>query len=188
MKKIFRFGSLILLLLCIFCSCSKDLGNYDYDEANVISITTDTANVDRTVVVTNDSIVEKQNDSLKVAILLSQTKPTDNLAFEWIVSQTAATGGNPSQHIVGNEKQLRMKITLSINIYKLTVRVTDRTTGVSFYKSWWLNVDSPPWGGEGWLVLQEQSTKGGNDISLIANRDGVLRGTVYSNLYFGANG
>lgn len=188
MKKIFRFGSVILILLCILCSCSKDLGNYDYDEANVISITTDTTNVDRTVVVTNDSIVVKQNDSLKVAILLSQTKPTDDLAFEWIVTQATASTGNPSQHVVGSEKQLRMKISLSINIYKLTVKVTDRTTGVSFYKSYTLNVDTPPWGGEGWLILQEQSGQGGADISLITSRDGVLRGTVYSNLYFGANG
>ena len=188
MKKTFQFLLLLLLLACVFSACKKDLGNYDYDEANVITITTDTASVDRTVVLTNDSIVAKQNDSLKVAILITQTKPTDNLAYEWIVTQTAASNGNPSQHIVGNEKQLKTKITLSINIYKLTVKVTDRTTGVSFYKSYWLNVDSPPWGGEGWLVLQDQASQGGNDISLIANRDGVSRGTVYSNLYFGANG
>ena len=106
MKKTFQFLLLLLLLACVFSACKKDLGNYDYDEANVITITTDTANVDRTVVLTNDSIVAKQNDSLKVAILITQTKPTDNLAYEWIVTQTAASTGNPSQHIVCAEIQV----------------------------------------------------------------------------------
>jgi len=36
--------------------------------------------------------------------------------------------------------------------------------------------------------LQDQPAAGGCDISVITSRDGVVRGTVYSNVYFGANG
>ena len=152
---------LVILLICVFCACKKDLGNYDYKDANVITITTDTANVDRTVVVTNDSIIVKQNDSLKVDILLSQTIPSSDLSFEWVITQSASFISNPAQHVVGNQKQLRTKINLPPNLYKLVVKVTDRTTGVSFYKFYSLNIDTSPWGGEGWVVLQDQPGTGG---------------------------
>jgi hypothetical protein len=130
----------------------------------------------------------KQNDSLKVDILLSQTIPSNDLAFEWMVTQSASFIGNPAQYVVGTAKNLRTKIVLPPNLYKLVVKVTDRTTGVSFYKFYSLNVDTSPWGGEGWVVLQDQPAAAGCDISVITTRDGVTRGTVYSNVYFGANG
>jgi hypothetical protein len=59
MKKIFQFLLIPSLLVCFFCACKKDLGNYDYTDANVITVTTDMANVDPLVVVNNDSVVGK---------------------------------------------------------------------------------------------------------------------------------
>src|SRR6187200_2526920 len=187
MKKVFRYILLPALIVLAFYSCSKDLGNYDYNDANVITITTDMANVDPAVVINNDSIVLKQNDSLRINILISQTKPSTDLAYEWMIIQSSSTIGNPPQYVVGNTAQLRTKIILPPNLYRLVVRVTDNKTGVSFYKFYSLNVDTSPWGGEGWLVLQDQSSQGGCDISIITSRDAVLPGTVYSNLYFAAN-
>jgi len=67
------------------------------------------------------------------------------------------------------------------------VKVTDRTTGLSFYKFYSLNVDTSPWGGEGWVVLQEQASANGCDISVITTRDGAAHGTIYSNVYSLAN-
>jgi hypothetical protein len=170
-----------------FSACKKDLGNYNYSPSNVITITTDMANVDPLVVVSNDSIVLKQNDSLKVNILLSQTQPSTDLSFEWTIVQTASSNPNPSQYSVGHSQQLRTKITLAPNLYKLVVKVTDKTTGVSFYKSYVLNIDTAPWGNEGWLVLQDQPSQGGSDIAIITSRDGVSHGTVYRDLYAQAN-
>ena len=145
------------------------------------------ANVDPAVVINNDSLVVKQNDSLKINILISQTKPSNDLAYEWMIIQNSATIGNPAQYVVGNTAQLRTKIILSPNLYKLVVKVTDKTTGVSFYKFYSLNVDTSPWGGEGWVVLQDQAAQG-CDISVITTRDGVVRGNIYSNVYSLANG
>lgn len=187
MKKTLQYVILPLLMVFAFYACKKDLGNYDYDPANVITITTDIANVDPMVVVTNDSIVVKQNDSLKVNILLSQTKPSNDLSFEWMIIQGIGSNQNPPQYIVGNAQQLRAKIILQPNLYKLVVRVTDKTTGVSFYKFYQLNVDTPPWGGEGWVVLQDQPANNGCDISVITTRDGAAPGTVYSNVYSQGN-
>src|SRR6187399_426932 len=186
MKKVFRYIMVTPLIAFVFYSCSKDLGNYDYNDANVITITTDMANVDPAVVINNDSLVVKQNDSLKVNILISQTKPSNDLAYEWMIIQSASTIGNPPQYVVGNTAQLRTKIILSPNLYKIVVKVTDRTTGISFYKFYSLNVDTSPWGGEGWVVLQDQAAQG-CDISIITSRDGVVRGNIYPNVYSLAN-
>ena len=187
MKKVFSYIMLPALIVLAFYSCSKDLGNYDYTDANVITVTTDMANVDPAVVINNDSVVVKQNDSLKINILISQTKPSTDLAYEWMIIQSSSTIGNPPQYVVGNTAQLRTKIILSPNLYKLVVRVTDKTTGVSFYKFYSLNVDTSPWGNEGWIVLQDQAAQG-CDISVITTRDGVVRGNIYSNVYSLANG
>jgi len=186
-KNILRSAIIGILVILALSACKKDLGNYNYRPANAITITTDMANVDPMVVVSNDSIVVKQNDSLKVNILLLQAKPSNDLSFEWTVVQAAASVANPSQYVLGNSQQLKAKILLPPGLYKLVAKVTDKTTGVSFYKSYMLNVDTAPWGNEGWLVLQDQPSKGGCDVSIITSRDGVNRGSVYSNLYAMAN-
>jgi hypothetical protein len=183
MKRIFRYIMFPVLAVIIFYSCKKDLGNYDYSPANVITITTDMTNADPAVVINNDSIVVKQNDSLKLNIITSQTKPSSDLAYQWMVIQSSATIANPAQYVVGNEMQLKTKIILPPNLYKLIVKVTDNATGVSFYKFYSLNVDTAPWGGEGWLILQDQPADGGADIAVITSRDGVNPGGVYSNVY-----
>ena len=169
MKRFFKYITVPALIAFVFYSCSKDLGNYDYTDANVVTITTDMANVDPAVVINNDSVVVKQNDSLRINILISQTKPSNDLAYEWMIIQSASTIGNPPQYVVGNTMQLRTKIILSPNLYKIVVKVTDKTTGVSFYKFYSLNVDTSPWGGEGWVVLQDQAAQG-CDISVITTR------------------
>src|SRR5215217_355523 len=186
-KHILRITIIGVLAVAAFSSCKKDLGNYDYDDANVVTISTDLANVDPAVVISNDSIVVKQNDSLKVNILLSQSEASADLSFEWTVVQNAASQANPVQYVLSNSQQLRTKISLPPNLYKLVIKVTDKKTGVSFYKFYALNVDTSPWGGEGWLVLQDQPTEGGCDIAMITSRDGVSRGTIYRDVYFLAN-
>jgi hypothetical protein len=51
-----------------------------------------------------------------------------------MITQSTSIISNPAQYVVGNGKDLRTKIVLPPNLYKLVVKVTDRTTGVSFYK------------------------------------------------------
>ncbi len=188
MKRVFSLVVLPIALMLIWTSCKKDLGNYDYSDANMITIVTDLANVDPQVVINNDSIVVKQNDTLTVNIIVTSTKPTENLSYEWMITQSAANIANPVQYKLGNTKQLKTQIILPPNLYRLLVKVTDNSTGVSFYKYYSLNVDTKPWGGEGWLVLEDQPTQGGPDISVITTRDGAIRGSVYKNAYALKNG
>ncbi|MDI3321480.1 PKD-like family lipoprotein [Pinibacter soli] len=189
-KNIWRAFIVAALGICALVACKKDKGNYNYSSVNTITVITDTVNANRSQIITVDSISVKQFDTLTVNIQLSQTQASENLSYQWMIIQTAQNLANPFQYIVGTSKQLKARIDVPISVYRLVVKVTDNATGVSFYKFYALNVDSSPWGGEGWVVLQDQPSNGGCDIALIASRDGTAgSGAIYSNLYsFGNNG
>ena len=188
MKRLLQFLLAAGAMVAGLTACKRDLGNYDYNTPNTISITTDMANADPQVVINNDSIVVRQNDSLKLNVILSQTHESDDLSFAWMITQLTFNIGNPAQYVIGNDRQLKTKVVLPSGLYKLVVKVTDNKTGVSFYKFYSLNVDTAPFGNEGWIVLQDQPADGGCDVSVITTRDGVARGTVYSNVYSLVNG
>jgi hypothetical protein len=186
-----HFNSLVIacVLLLALAACKRDLGNYNYNPVNVITITTDTVNANRLMVINNDSLVVQQGDTLKVKVLLSQTKASDDLSFSWMITQRTSSAGNPGQYVIGNAQQLAARILQSPGLYNLVLKTTDNKTGVSYYKAYTLNVGTSPWGNEGWLVLQDETTgSGGCDLSVITTRDGVTRGTIYNNVYSLANG
>ncbi|HSC53402.1 MAG TPA: PKD-like family lipoprotein [Phnomibacter sp.] len=183
MKKIFVIGTLLLAFACCFYACKKDLGNYDYSDANVITIKTDMVTNDPNMVVTADSVVLRQNDSIRVNILVSQTKPSSDLSYTWMVVQANSTLGNPSQTVIGNTQNLRAKITMVPYLYKLVVGVKDNGTGITYYKYFALNVTTAPWGDEGWVILQNQPGQNGADISVITTAAGTTQAPVYSNVY-----
>src|SRR5437763_2835799 len=98
MKKKINYVTLGLSLLLLFSACKKDKGNYTYTDPNTITITTDMANVNPAVVVSNDSIIVQQDDSLKVAIIVSQTQPGHEVSYLWMITQAAASSSNPAQY------------------------------------------------------------------------------------------
>jgi hypothetical protein len=169
----------ILFAVIVFVACKKDLGNYDYVDANQIIITSTTV----------DSFVVKGFDTLNININVSQTKDNAALTYQWYIIQYTSSNANPPQYILSTTKNLSAVITEQPGLYKVVVKITDNTTGVSFYKYFPLSVVPDAWGGEGWLVLQDQSAlQGGSDFSVILSRDGATHGDVYHNLYYKANG
>lgn len=186
MKKIAGIVTSILLALAV-TSCYKDLGSYDYKDINALIISADMSVVDPQVFITADSIDLRQNDSLKVKLKIDQSADaSDELMYEWIVTQYSQSSLNPSEHIIATTPELATKIVLAPNLYRLTAKVTDKKSGVSFYKTFALNVAAAPWGGEGWIVLQDEPD--GADISVITTRDGSVKGEVYHNVYSVFNG
>ncbi|SMO76903.1 PKD-like family protein [Solitalea koreensis] len=166
----------------ILTGCSKDLGNYDYQDINTLKISTDMTSVDPNIFVTADSINLTQNDSLKVKLKIEQSLGSaENFKYQWILTQADATGANPVKHIIDSTAALATKISLTPNLYRLVAMVTDKNTGVSYYKKFALNVNAAPWGNEGWLILQAQPD--GSDISVITSRDGASHGKVYPDVY-----
>ncbi len=173
-----KYTPLILAVIVMLgFACSKDVGNYDYEDANAISINTAT-----------DSFAVRQNDTLHIAVNLHQTQGSNTLRYRWYLIQNVPSNPNPPLFDLDSTKDLHLQIRVVPGLYKVVNKVTDNQTGVSFYKYFKLNVLPAPWGGEGWLVLQDQaSTQNGCDLSIILSRDGSSRGDVYHNLYQQAN-
>lgn len=177
-----------LFLSCIILwNCAKDKGNYDYNAINTLQIGTDLTGTDPNVFITADSINVKQNDSLRIALKIEQSADQKTeLAYNWYLTQYETSVANPPTYQIGSQAVLHTKITYPPNLYKIVAKVTDKGTGVSFYKSFSLNVTLAEWGDEGWVVLQE--TDGGSDISVITTRDGSVKGKVFNSLYSSVNG
>lgn len=168
-------------------SCTKDKGNYSYQELNKLAISTDMTGVDPNVFITPDSIEIRQNDSLKVGLKIGESLgASTNFSYQWLLTQYEQSGANPAAYVIGSSARLKIKVTVPPNLYRLVAKVTENGTGVSYYKSFALNVSGAEWGGEGWLVLQEQA--GGADVSVITTRDGGTKGKVFNDVYSIANG
>nr|WP_199077325.1 PKD-like family lipoprotein [Pedobacter sp. ASV19] len=184
MKKIKIILLISTFATILFIGCRKDKGNYDYQPLSTVNIAADMDYVDRNVFITPDSIDLNQNDSLKVRLKLNQSMGTaSDFNYQWLITQYTASNPNPSNPIIGSAPQLATRITLPPNLYRLVVKLTDKKSGVSFYKHFALNVSAAPWGNEGWLVLQDESVGGGSDLSVITTRDGAVKGKVYDNVY-----
>lgn len=176
-----------VILGLLLTACSKDKGNYTYTEVNTIRISTDMDYVDHSVFITADSIELQQNDSLHVKLKVEQSEGKQAaLSYRWYVTQFEQSGINPTVYLLDSTEQLHTKIALNANLYKLIAKITDKETGLSFTKSFSMNVATAEWGGEGWLVLQEGGQ--GADLSVITTRDGAAHGKVFPDVYSSMNG
>ncbi len=182
-------ASLIIMLVAIAVavSCTKDKGNYNYTDPNMATISVKSSNASTS---NPDSFAIKQEDTLKIDIDIAQTKPAGEMLVNWYLIPTSSSAPNLPQYQLGTSKSLRARITTQPGFYQMACKVTDQATSNSFTKIYKFTVNTAPWGGEGWLVLQDKSaTKNGNDISIILTKDGTTPGaTVYHNLYSNTNG
>lgn len=186
-KNIFNVFLSAAILGVLVISCAKDKGDYSYHDINSLQLSTDMSNVDPTVFITPDSIDLRQNDSLTVKLKIAESLGSSkNFSYQWMITQYQQSSANPPAFVIGNGESLRTKITLVPNLYRLLAKVTENGTGISYYKSFALNVYGAEYGGEGWLVLQDQGD--GADISVITTRDGTEKGKVFNDVYASVNG
>lgn len=154
-----------ITLAISMAGCYKDEGNYDYNEINKIAITSDSADV-----------VVSQQDTLRINVNLSQTMPdASGLNYQWVMYPT---GTAQTRRTLSESKNLSAFITEAPGSYVLDYFVTDKKTGVSFQKRFWINVVSAF--GEGWMVLEE--VNGATDIGLVTKGN-----KIYRNIYSATN-
>jgi len=180
------FSVLAFIIIIITFSCSKDKGNYSYKDINLITVSATKTNA---ATGKPDSLWLKQSDTLSMELTLTQTQTSNDLSYSWYLTQTSSSAVNPKQFILGTTTVLKAVVNVLPGNYQLVCKITDNNDNVSAFKYYKLTVGAAPWGGQGWLVLQDQSaTKNGNDISLIGTLDGSIHGDVYHNLYSITNG
>ena len=113
------------LILCffiaLFSSCNKDLGNYDYIEADSLLVTN-----------LKDTIDIKLGENLKLAPnLASKTNQInqENLSFEWVAYDKSQVEASNRRKILSTKKDIDVLPVLTIGTYPVYLSITDNETG-----------------------------------------------------------
>lgn len=164
---------LICLTVLVSAGCYKDKGNYDLWEINKISM----AAADG-----KDTVITLQFDTVRLKTVISQTKsiPEDKLTYRWSAYLYTAPLTGVIDQVLSTEKDLKVAVGLRPDKYTLLYTVTDTQTGVSYFKKFYMEVNTVL--SEGWLLIGEKQN-GNRDVDLLNGN-----GTVVRNIYSGANG
>ena len=172
MKKIFNILILLSIALSV-SSCFKDLGNYDYAKAEVITIT----GVDATY--TAVQLVDKLN----ITPTVSSNIPGAQFEYYYTLYETNVQGYAPKLDTIqkGTSKDLvNYPVTRKSMTYGLVFMAKNKTTGVTGYKSSTLNVVTKF--NDGWYIIKDQSNI--SDLDLFDNSANL----VVENVLMSVNG
>lgn len=131
---------IVLFVLIVLSSCSKDLGNYNYTEINTYEVTgiNTGAGISR-----NYDVLMGQ--TLKISPVIEDKWGDKNadLSYYWIVENDT----------ISKEKNLEFKIDLPIKVYQGKFVLVDNKTEMNYITVFALNVTSPF--GRGYFFLAE---------------------------------
>jgi hypothetical protein len=161
MKKIIYTFYLITATLSL-TSCLKDLGNYDYTQNEVITITG-----------MEDSYIGIQGvDSLTITPTVTSNIPGADFEYCYIMYETSTQGYWPTQDTIqGSGKDLvKYPISCKSMTYALVFIAKNKTTGVTGFVKSTLNVVTKF--NDGWYVIKDASNV--TDIDLFDNTGKLL--------------
>lgn len=172
--KTMRYQLMALLVLLCFSACRKYNSEFEYNAINDIT-------VNDTNIVGNISL--KIGDTLELKPQISQSQLSDeaNLEYLWTSYEQLSTINAPISEIA-RTRNLKMPIGFPFALgksYLINYKVFDKTTKVSIYRQYRLNVVNDLI--EGWLISED--TPEGGDFSMI-----LPSGRVIYNLYSTING
>jgi hypothetical protein len=146
-----------LLILLIMYSCVRDKSNDSVTPIDVLTLKDTTAPA---------SVL--QFDTLDIKPIIEQTKGTSeaDLSYKWSIHQNDAANDYPVI-VLDSTRNLHQSISVKPGIYRLIYTVTVKSSGVSYFKFFALNVINRF--SEGWLVLEDKAGKG--DMSIILQTD-----------------
>ncbi|MGJ1420275.1 PKD-like family lipoprotein [Sphingobacterium spiritivorum] len=136
---------IILFVLSAFVSCKKDLGNYDYKEINDLTI----EGID-----SDYRITVGQNIKIEPKLTFTQDPDfkEEDYSYEWI-SFNLALPQNEQRKLVAETRILNMPFPFGIGNYSLFYKVTEKSSGISWQKTFSLKVEGSFKGG--WAFLSE---------------------------------
>ncbi len=135
-----RINYILIFILLVISSCSKDLGNYNYKEINTYSVSgiNTGAGISR-----NYDVLLGQ--TLKISPVIEDKFKENNpdLSYYWIVEKDT----------ISRDRDLNYSINLPIKVYQGKFVLTDNKTGMNYITVFALNVTSPF--GRGYFFLAE---------------------------------
>ncbi|GEP98824.1 PKD-like family lipoprotein [Chitinophaga cymbidii] len=159
--------AIFIVLGALAAACSKDLGNYSYDDINELAIKG----------VADKYSVTTAVDTLRISPEVTATEAgsgKDRYKYYWIIR-----GSNKFLDTLGFEETLEYPVLLAPETYNMEFRTVDEVTGVSWWKKFELVVGTVYTRGILLIGENEQGNAEAEMLSMIA--DTVLVRNILSN-------
>lgn len=165
----------IFLLVIGMVSCYDDLGNYDYDEVNKISVEGINSNIWYEKLANIDTLV------LRPDLMFSLGREERDLTYEWLLiplnasynKDSVSVSDQRSGYVIGREKNLVYPVKEKSGRYVGFFNVTNPRTGVTYTENFYLKVKTAVY--DGWMVLCEEGGKARLDmISYITEKENLV--------------
>jgi len=164
MKILLYLKYTVLFSAALFISsCSKDLGNYSYQDINEVNFGK-----------IEDSYTVLLGAHLNINPELHFTQPGQSqetdYSYEWFaINNNVNTLPGDKRKNLATTKKLDIDVQIPPGLYTVHYKVTDKKTGVSFTRQFSLKVETIIY--EGWMVLNDIQNTGRLDmISMINNQ------------------
>ncbi|GGH30505.1 hypothetical protein FAZ19_21195 [Sphingobacterium alkalisoli] len=172
MTKIMNYNLFIASVLCLIMSgCYKDKGNYVYEDVNPITIKDEAV---------TEKLFAQPGSSLQLNPALELNGNEDDLSFQWFAYlNSSAASYSQDSTLIATSRRLDYIVDPSVftvgEDYKLTYKVTQKKTGVSYFYFYQLSVSDKYT--VGWIFLEDKATKA--DLSMIS-RSGEVIHNIYT--------
>jgi len=172
MKKLIIYISFSVLF--IFPSCYDDLGNYDYIDAEVITVEGIDAAYDKI------STVER----ITLDPTVTSTDPEAEFEYFWGIYETSAQGYAPKLDTIAYTKAIDYLVTQNAKTWVLVFGAKNIHTGLTKLVNTDVNVTTEFT--RGWYVLKDNGTE--SDIDQFLTPDTILPGELAENVFSIVNG
>ncbi len=143
MNKATKKTGIICLLIYLFSSCQKDLGNYSYSDLNEV-----------TIAAIDSSYSALSGDRITISPQLSYAQNSDTTLFTYEWLYYGPTGGqNSVDSVVHTGIVLDKVFDFEAGSYNMYYRITEKSTGIIYTK--FFNLAIGDLGYEGWLLLSD---------------------------------
>ncbi|UZD21138.1 PKD-like family lipoprotein [Algoriphagus halophytocola] len=144
MRKVIIYICLLALPI-LTTSCYEDLGNYQYNDINEVSVN----GID-------SSYVAYQGENFKIKpelnFTLDQSGELEKYEYEWVLMNTGGLDTD-REKVLSHEKDLDVELQVAPGKYDAHYKVFDKDTGVEFYWDFKVEVKSIVY--EGWIVMSD---------------------------------
>jgi hypothetical protein len=185
-KYTFKLVPILLLLLSMMVSCSKDKGNYDYTILDPVAI--DVTGVPAAYALLRFEYLDiKPVVTYKGQVVNAANPQFPELSFSWEMYPTQAYKDIKEKYTLGNTLNLHYQMTEKEITWEVLFTVTNTNTGVKTFAKF--NSTVTPALAEGWMVLYEKN--GNSDVGIITNNEISKAATtekLFLDLYEASNG
>ncbi|MFV0506896.1 MAG: PKD-like family lipoprotein [Bacteroidales bacterium] len=164
----------VILVTLLMSSCYKDMGNYDYDETEVISVEGIRQNYKGITMI----------DSLIITPKVTSTTPDAEFEYFWLMYQEDLTGTVAKVDTLSHTKDIRFLIDQNSPNWRLIFSVRNKNTGLSKLISCTLSVETAYT--RGWYVLKDDGAN--SDLDMFRVKDTITPTSMTPNIYSKING